>query len=32
MYYDELMGIGSANTMENWIKMSLEGSEFGVAG
>ena len=32
MYYDEFMGIKSANTMENWVKMSLEGSEFGVAG
>lgn len=32
MYHDEYMGLGNATTIENWIRLVLEGNDYGVAG
>ncbi|CAK57119.1 unnamed protein product (macronuclear) [Paramecium tetraurelia] len=32
MFYDHFMGLGNPDTMENWVRLGLEGHNFGPAG
>lgn len=32
MFNDPFMGLSNPDTMENWVRLGLEGHDFGVAG
>jgi predicted phosphohydrolase len=32
MFFDPFMGLANPDTMENWVRLGLEGHDFGVAG
>ena len=32
MFYDNFMGLNNPDTMENWVRLGLEGHDFGPAG